>query len=208
MMSNRLQELWERQTSYNILIRGREFPNDRVYWTKQYLLGLVAEIDEVLSEINWKIHRRGHAFNQHNLARELADIVKFSWCLWELYGYTSNDMLDFVEQKTEELEQQYQQDFITTELHSNLIIITDIDGTLADWRKALRKWFVNNNNEDVLTDVAKNMAIEIDLQIPYARYIWLKEEFDANGGYLQIEPYSEIQSCLKTLVDRNVENIV
>lgn len=194
-----LKKLWSDQIAYNQKIREKERTDDKEYWTKQYLLGIVSEVDEILQEINWKIHRRGHPTNQHNLARELADMTKYLWCLWELHGFSAQDMLQFVAEKSKELEQRHEQEFNYKLAPGAPVIITDIDGTIGDWRKAFIQWLNKNSNrpqDAVPIDAGKSMAIEMDLGIPYPEYLMYKERFETEGGYRLLKPYPDAKKFL------------
>ena len=196
---DKLQELWERQIRYNKKIRNMEHPDNKEYWTKQYILGVVSEVDEILQEINWKIHRRGHTTDRYNLARELADVTKYVWCLWELHGFSSTEMLAFVEEKSLELEALHKQEFEYKPDVSVPIIITDIDGTIGDWRKAFIEWMVKQGKYpgEIPGDPSSGLAMEIDLKMPYPEYAALKEQFEAEGGYKLMKPYPDAVRCLQ-----------
>jgi hypothetical protein len=200
-MSQSLRALWDQQVAYNHKVRAKE-PESQLFWAKQYLLGLVAEVDEVLQELNWKSHRYGKPFNSYNFARELADIVKFSWCLWELYGYTSDDMLNFVKEKSDELDAQWQQDWKFSIPEEMPVLITDLDGTIGDWRKAFLLWLFNIHPEVLgkeVQDRGSTLAIEVDLNLSYPVYAALKEEFEANGGYKSLPFYADAIDVLQVL---------
>ena len=203
-MDDLLHLLWEQQGRYNQHVRAKENPDNYEYWMKQYLLGAVAEVDEVLQEINWKIHRRGHPMNQNNLAHELADLTKFVWCLWEWSGFTHHDMLQFVKEKSDELEAQMVQDFDTVIPDGSPVILTDLDGTLGDWRRAFMDWGIEHDKFPATPDPSKSLAMETDIGIPYLLYAKLKEEFEATGGYKQIQVYPDVLDTLGTVQSRGI----
>lgn len=184
-----LKKVWEQQIEYNNNIRSVESPKDYEYWMKQYLLGAISEVDEILQEINWKMHRRGQPLNKHNLGRELADLTKYVFSLWEWSGFSSFDMLKLVKQKSEELEAKYTQEFREPIPPGTPVIITDIDGTLGDYRKAFYEWLRDAYEPDLPPDLSENMAMEISLGLPYTQYAKYKEEFEASGGYRNLETY-------------------
>lgn len=193
-----LNRLWHAQVEYNKAIRSLEKPENFEYWIKQYLLGLVSEVDEILYEINWKRHRRGtKLLNKHNLGRELADVTKYTLCLWEHAGFTVDEMLQLCWEKTVELNDQYAQEFAFALKPNQPVVITDIDGTLGNWRKAFRDWLVDEKHYTPAEDASQTYVIEIDLQIPYRKYAELKEEFEATGGYRLLAPYPDTVEFLQ-----------
>lgn len=199
-MHNYLEELWQQQKRYNLKIRKLDNPDNLEYWTKQYLLGVVSEIDEVLQEVNWKIHRKGHTTDRTNLARELADVTKYVWCLWELHGFSSQEMLDYIKNKSDELEHMYQQDFVPTIAPGSDVIICDIDGTIGDWRAAFIAWYCDLKGIPLLEDKSTSLAIEVDLGIDYLEYRDLKEKFESEGGYSYLVPYPDTVEYLNRCV--------
>jgi uncharacterized HAD superfamily protein/NTP pyrophosphatase (non-canonical NTP hydrolase) len=200
-----LHRIWLAQVDYNQAIREREQPDNFEYWMKQYLLGIVSEVDEVLQEINWKIHRRGRVVDKHNLARELADITKYLFSLWEWAGFGPGEMLNFVWDKTAELEIQYRHDFEYQIPPDSLVVITDLDGTVGDYRGAFFDWLSQNTPFNLPTDRATTLAMDVDLGMPYDVYLEMKEEFEATGGYRKLAVYDDMVSTLKDLSSQGVQ---
>jgi NTP pyrophosphatase (non-canonical NTP hydrolase) len=201
-MKQSLEKIFKDQILYNQLVRKIEHPDNYEYWMKQYLLGAISEVNEILQEINWKIHRRGKPLNRNNLAMELADLTKFVFCMWEWSGYTSDDMLKFVQDKNEELASQWKQDFVFKVPPNSNVVICDLDGTIGDWRQAFQNWL---NKEGVASDYdsANTMAMEVDINIPFGIYSNLKEKFEAEGGYGDLPVYKDGVDTLKDLAALN-----
>lgn len=194
-----LERIWELQESYNARVRQRESPDNYEYWMKQYLLGAVSEVDEILREINWKIHRRGHPMDRTNLARELADLTKYTLSLWQWSGFTMEEFLQYTHDKSLELEDQWQQDFLNEPDPGQPVILFDLDGTVGDYRTAFYKWLQVNHRKALPPDMGEHMAMEIDLGLPYAQYAEYKEEFEANGGYGLLDVYPDAWEALVAL---------
>lgn len=190
-----LKTVWAMQKNYNDRIRKQE-PGSYEHWMKNYLLGAISEVDEILNEMSWKAHRRGKPMNPHNLARELADLTKYVFSMWEWSGFDAATMLQFVEDKSHEMELQRIQDFDLEIPAGAPVLITDIDGTLGDWRRAFVVWLKDAHAEVYTDDIADNMAIEVNLGIPYPKYARLKEQFEAEGGYTQLPLYPEVADVL------------
>lgn len=194
-----LEQLWQEQIAYNEKVRAKEHPTNFEYWMKQYVLGAVSEVDEILQEINWKLHRRGHPVNKHNLARELADLTKYVFCMWEWSGFGWQDLLDFVEEKNRELAEQYAQEFQFEIPEGSPVIITDIDGTLGNYRRAFYEWLTKYHGEILPEDPSKHLAMDIDLGMSYGSYVAYKEEFESSGGYGFLQPYYDAEDAIKNL---------
>lgn len=198
-----LQVVWEKQKAYNLKVRQRK-PMGWEEWMKDYLLGVVTEMDEVLGEINWKAHRKGKNIDRINLARELADITKYLFSAWDWAGYSAQDMLYFVHEKSLEMEAQWRQDFEITYPPGCPIIIFDIDGTLADYRKGFVRWLEKKHQGALPPDRSKSLAMEIDLGLSYPTYVKYKEEFESSGGYAALPLYSDVPEALRELSEWGV----
>jgi phosphoglycolate phosphatase-like HAD superfamily hydrolase len=201
---NRLRDIWNEQEDYNRQVRARK-PGSYEQWMEKYLLGVISEMNEVLDEINWKAHRQGRSLDRVNLARELADLTKYVISLWEWSGFTWDDMLFRVHEKSVELQQQWKQDFTFTIPEGATVVITDIDGTLADYRKGFLQWLAEYHIEDLPADNATTLMMEVDLGLSYPLYVKYKDEFEASGGYSVLPIYPDVA---QTLQDLSISGVV
>lgn len=200
-MNNLLRTLWEQQVDYNRRVRAKEDNHSFEHWMKQYLLGAVSEVNEILQEINWKIHRRGKPLNRYNLGRELADLTKYTFSMWEWAGFSADDMLVFVQEKSNELDSQWDQDWTFQIPEGVPVVLTDLDGTIGDWRRAFLLWVMDNHPDklaNTLPDKGDTLAIDVDLNLSYPVYKELKDEFEASGGYKSLPFYAD---ALETLYE-------
>ena len=199
-----LKKVWNEQLDYNANIRAMPPHLSTEQWTEKYLLGLVSEVDEILREINWKHHRNPRdSVVQENLAMELADLTKYIFSLWQIWGYTPNEMLAWVDRKNEILYQQLLQDFAAPP-QEKIVLIFDLDGTVADWRRSFEIW-VNKNHQTSATDLVECMDADIsnllladhDLKLPYAEYTKLKHEFEQANNYQTLRPYHDVVDWIR-----------
>lgn len=198
-MTSQLRKLWERQQDFNDAIKASK-PGSTEYWAKQYLLGISSEVGEVLREIVWKDHRKAtQSLNRDNLGMELADLFKLTMCLFQLYHFTMEDMLMFVEAKTSEVEKRHKQEFSEAAKPGQLVVISDIDGTLGDWRKAFIDWHHRLTGVFLKHDTYSTMAMETEIGMPYANYQVAKEEFEKSGGYRTLPSFNFSLKALQDL---------
>lgn len=187
-----LEDMWKEQHRYNRKIHEETDIYDREHWTQIYLLGIVSEIDEILSDIQWKRHRKkqGRKIDKRNLAYELADLTKYVISLWDLWDFTAYEMLQYVEIKSKILELKYQQEFAVIP-KDKPVLICDLDGTIADWRSSFIDWArdLNKIPLPIKTDSGSTLILDHDLSMRYPDYYALKEQFESEGGYKNIEPY-------------------
>lgn len=193
-------EIFKQQKEYNENIRHSEDTKEE--WTEKYLLGLVSEIDDILDSIRWKRHRAVYEFepDRINLGYDFADLTKYVLSLWELWGFKSIDVIDFVKNKNVILEELFRQEFeaIPTD---RMIVITDLDGTLGDWRKTFMEWAFHTHGIRPAEDGMKLLQIDSDLAMRYEDYYKLKEHFESSGQYRNIFIYPEVREFLHWLRD-------
>ena len=201
-----LEAVWAEQKAYNVKVRTRR-PLTYEAWMEKYLLGAISEVDEVLNEMNWKAHRLGRSLDRNNLARELADLTKYVFSLWEWSGFSSDDMLRYVHEKSVEMEAQWNQDFRISYPDGCPIIISDIDGTLADYRKGFVDWIKGTSQPIPSKDRSTSLMMEIDMGVTYPVYMRLKEEFEASGGYQNLPLYADVPLAVKELSDMGISFI-
>src|SRR5262245_53936728 len=164
----KLVRIWRSQGEYNDKVfleqeatTGEHLRlQDRHRWTKEYLLGMMSELDEVLREVRWKQHRRqdlpGHA--RDNMREELADLTKYVFSLWQLWGFSLMDMLRAVEEKGETLSHRWEIEH-SSPRPGQIVAIVDLDGTLADWHDGM--WPVGMDRREpttLLADVEFGMS--------------------------------------------------
>lgn len=186
-----LKMIWEEQRNYNEEIRNLENDHDLVHWTEVYTLGLISEIDELLSNMNWKRNRSANdrPADVHGIAAELTDLTKYVFSLWQLWGFTADHMLSHIAEKNAMLEFLLKQEMSEMPEGRN-VLICDIDGVIADWRKTFI-WFLRSEiGEEIANDAAHSLHIDTDINLRYTSYYEYKEKFEREGWYSRVQPYS------------------
>lgn len=197
MLSELLRDIWDQQREYNEKIFAIEGTNEPNYWSRQYLLGLTSQVAEVLHEIKWKRHRNenGKKIVRLNVLEEIADIAKFTISLAQIWGFSAEQVLQAVYEKGEILDFRLKMEF-KEPLHGKKILITDVDGTLADYASTFKAYLPG----DIFANSAINtLLIDDSLQITYPDYYEIKEKFEEDGGYRGIFPYSDTANALQNM---------
>lgn len=186
-----LQDLLDRQHDYNEKIRLID-PDSKEVWTQTYLMGLVHEINGVLAEINWKKHRKGSIESPDitNLAFKFADLQKYVLSLWELWGFTADDLYYYSLVKSDMVELQSKQEGESI-MEGVPVVITDLDGTGADWRGSFIKWMRERSVDPIIDDPVTSLMMDHDLSLRYPEYYELKREFESSGQYEHLLPYGD-----------------
>jgi len=189
-----IDTIWDRQKKYNDTIKSLEGNWDREYWTEKYLLGLVSEIDEILDEIKWKRHRRrdSKTLRRDNIGLELADVFKYSLCLFDLWGFSKDEMLDIVQQKGRMLDFKLKMEFKGKLSKGTKVVIIDIDGVVADLNGSFGEWVKKSKGIDISEkDMYNSTKQDQFVPLHYPEYNTLKIEFESTGGYRNLKAYKD-----------------
>lgn len=195
------REVYFEQEMFNKFIRSQhpEREDDINFWAKEYILGGISEFDEVLREINWKIHRsEDNNIIRSNLAYELADITKYVLSLWNLFGFKPLEILELVRDKSKLLDLTIAKD--QSPLPPGKVIICDIDGVIADWRKPFIDWVYETAGYSfpIPSLYQDHLYLDLGAEISYPLYRSLKELFEEIGGYRHAVPiYPAIHSLIR-----------
>jgi hypothetical protein len=141
-------------TSKVLAAQGLALPlkeEDKIAWTKEYLLCIVSECMEVLREIDWKHHRKEDKIpNINNLGIELIDIQKFLWGLCSIWDIDYDKFKELYDIKTVEVESLWVQNHVIPEIpESQAVCIIDIDGVLNYYPKCFHDWVKNQFGKEV-----------------------------------------------------------
>lgn len=187
-----LSNIWRQQQDYNQKIFALENTNDREHWSRQYLLGLTAQVGEILDEIKWKRNRNESDKKAIplNVLEEIADIAKFTISLAQVWGFSEHDFLNAIYEKGEILDFKLRMEF-KEPLIGKKILITDIDGTLADYKFSFLRWLHEVKNITPSAE-ATTLLLDSTLEIRYPEYYELKQEFEETGGYRDLLIYSDV----------------
>lgn len=180
-MTGLLLEIWKQQREYNDKIKLLQ--PDIKTWNESYLLGIVSEVSELLDELKFKRHRRyTESVEPKNVRKELADLTKYCLCLWQEQGCTVMEVLDEIWDKGVELNSKLNAELLPPK-NSN-VIISDLDGTIADFRKGFADWLGKE-------DRGGSLQFDLDNGMAFPEYEKLKTEFEREGGYATLPPYAD-----------------
>lgn len=134
---------------------------DKVKWTKEYLLCINAECIEVLNELNWKHHRKeSKEIVISNLGIEMIDIQKYLWGLFRIWNVPYEEFLKLYDDKTIEVVFKWVQEQELPDLTTKeKICIIDIDGVISDYPKCFYEWVESEYGVDI-EDTCNMVAYE------------------------------------------------
>jgi hypothetical protein len=195
-----LDEIWDKQQSYNTLIMNQTRKNSSE-WMINYILGATSELSELLQQTNWR-NNPIHAVDEFgpNVSEELADITKYVFSLWQLMGFTPLDMLQAMDLKGDILNQLMYQETRST-LRERSILMLDLDGVIADFRQGFMEWISATRWADILTLKEEEIGLHMDINNgwDYRAYNQAKIEFEREGGYSLLPSIRTMKMAVNTL---------
>ena len=167
-----MNELWDIQKQFTSKVINRldkplsDFTDDdRVRWTKEYVLTIIDECMSLLDQLDWKRHhvKAIKDINIGNIMIEGIDIQKFLWGMLQIWGISYEDYVKCFHDKSYEVEKKWAQEFELEGIDKrNDIAIIDIDGVLNYYPDCLYDWIKSNYNV--------NKEDYIDNPVQYKRY--------------------------------------
>lgn len=181
------KERWLRQLRFNqrffIDKLGKDMSEltleEKQIWTQKYLLHIVKEITEVLDEINFKMHRKEEKpVILSNILEELIDNLKFILGLFQLWGFTYEEVMQGFDDKSTVVEQRYQQEHELNLIDSaKPIACIDLDGIIFDYPKCFIDWAYNAG----YIDMRYNSTHEMKHAIGLIKWEEIKDSYRQSG---------------------------
>lgn len=198
-------KMWERQIKFNnnFIDLADATSEQRQAHTKEMILHLISECDEVLREINWKIHRKTEVeeVNRSRLVEEIIDLIKYAFTLAQTWNVTAEEFIKEFHRKSEVVEQRYIQEKKLSLLTDEKVIAVDIDGVLGKYPEA----FINYVETKTNIDLSQFVLTEYNLYNLLAEKIpggvdamkKLKHEFRQSGLECDLPVYEDGAETLR-----------
>lgn len=112
-----LQHIFNKQKEFQILLFKDKFnlnfdeltEEQKLEWTKEFVLCLNEESFEVLRELNWKTHVHSKKeINRENILEESVDVFKYLLNIILVNGFTADEFLESFNKKTDKVLKKYQ----------------------------------------------------------------------------------------------------
>ena len=82
--------------------------DDKIKYTKEFILCIHRELGEVLNVIPWKLHRKNNkVYSTDELKEELIDTTKFLLNLFLIWGVDDKEFDELFEKKSKIVEERY-----------------------------------------------------------------------------------------------------
>jgi hypothetical protein len=125
--------------------QGFEFPlsiTNKVVLTKEYILYLMSECNDLLQQLDWKSHwKTAKPIINSNVGIEIIDIQKYVWGLAKIWGIDGDEFNDIYDRKSLEVESKWRQEISLLDLsHDDRVCVIDIDGVLTPYPECFVDW--------------------------------------------------------------------
>ena len=195
-MKKELQKIWNNQQKFNELVMGKKLNQlnlaEKQQWTKEYILHLHSETDELLREIAWKVHREEPTpIILSNLYEELIDSFKYWLSIALLWGFTPERMFEEYYRKSSVVEQRWKQEKKLFAKAGRKIVAVDIDGVLFRYVDSFLDFVERETGVDLVNlrkPETPNLYDHLSGILGYGRLLQLKDRYRQSGqkrnGYL------------------------
>jgi NTP pyrophosphatase (non-canonical NTP hydrolase) len=201
MNQQSLDEVWEKQQSYNDAIRQQHPNKTNSEWLINYILGATSELSDLLQQTNWR-NNSIYTVDEFgpNVIEELADVTKYIFSLWQLMGLTPLDMLNSMALKGEILNQILYQE-TRPPIKNHNILMLDLDGVIADFRQGFMQWVFHTRWAEILVIKEEEIGLHMDIDHSwdYRAYNQAKIEFEREGGYSLLPTIKSVKMAVNTL---------
>lgn len=165
-----------------------------VEFTREVVLALHAEADELLEEINWRMHR-AHVGKvvRSNIVYECVDVFKFLLNVLLVWGVTPEQFAEAFSAKSRAVESRYVQERTLADLREQgrEIVAFDVDGVLAEYPGHWLSWLAARGHADPASGVPYRPFDSVnaakDSMSPDV-YADLKMEYRSSGAKRNIPP--------------------
>lgn len=207
-LGRKLSKLWSDQIKFNIAVGELDYKSRTSEEMVQvYLLGLMSEMDELLKGLNWKSHRKQNKppLDKVALADHLADIGKYTMCLWQLFGFTPDTMVEAMQKKTDALWHVLGSEF-SEPRPGQPVLLVDLDNTVARYIEGFSTWMAGTGHPARhRSNEWSNYELAPLFNLDWSHYQSLKllwEQGTRNGrgepgGYATLDPYDAWTDAVK-----------
>ena len=124
---------------------GAKFPlseEEKVKWTKEYVLNIISECNDLLVQLDWKSHWSNHnPIITSNVGIEIVDLQKYVWGLTQIWDISKDQFLSYYDMKTAAVNSKFEQESLLRFLVAQeKVCIIDIDGVLTPYPDGFLGW--------------------------------------------------------------------
>ncbi len=195
-----LTRIWDDQRKFNDFFRVPELMDSKQKQsaTRDLCLELISEVDELLRETNFKLHRKATGrITRSNLREEWIDIFKYWLSIGQLWGFSVDDFIEEYDRKSQVCLQRFVQETRLDLINQDNLVALDIDGVLADYPRSFQN-FIKDKTGVWIEIQSYDLYDEYGAMLGREKISELKHEYRETGQKRDIP----VCSGAKDLCDR------
>jgi len=181
------RKIWHNQLEFNELFykdMGLDISKltikEKISWAKEFYFHINKELTDLINCMpHWKMHYHNDEKEQElissNLIEEYIDVLKYTMGLGQLLGIDYENVIQGYKDKTEVVNQKYEQNKKIKSLLDKPIIIFDIDGVINNFPQCFLDWLLTKKNLSYIS--VEQLKHQTDLKT----YENLKTEYRLSG---------------------------
>jgi dimeric dUTPase (all-alpha-NTP-PPase superfamily) len=156
---------------------------DKIKFTKEYVLSIHKELGEILDTIPWKLHRKEEkAKSENNTIEEIMDCFKFLLNLCIIWGIDDEKFVKEFFRKSMVVRQRYNQEILKVISKDDKVCAIDLDDTLAD----SSKYFIEVYHRENCTSTPYKNKADLKNRLDTLSYEEFKSWFRESGEKVNI----------------------
>ena len=210
-----LKDVWLEQSDFDKAFRNhpKSF-EEKSNITQHLVLCIMSELDEILSTIHWKHHRKTSIRpNPQQTLSECIDVFKYLVSIAQVWEFSEEDFFKAFWKKSMVVRQRYSEEWIKSVKGKTAII--DIDGVLCDYRTGFLDW-ISKFRPD-LADHVDRLRLDVDdhymltrkdFDLSISSWQELKHYFRISGEKENLPVYPDVYDFLNKLKEQDIVSVL
>lgn len=205
-----LRKIWQSVSEFSADARDHHSraSEDGLTWAKEYLLGAYRELASFAVQMpEWRPHRqelnRPVPFDRKALAEEAADVMNYVIAALDVLGITADEFATAWQHKQYVLEQRFQQEILTPIKSHKYVVMIDLDGCVADFRRGILDDFIETYDavRESSPSPKRSTTLHLDIEFGWSSdwYREAKARWEAGGGYGRLPTFESTRPIMVML---------
>lgn len=173
---------------------------EQVKWAKEFHFHISRELSDLLNCLpEWKMHYKKQITGKiihSNIREEFIDVLKYLMGLGQVLGISYSNIICTYRDKTEVVQQKYEQNKLLQKFRKRKVIIFDIDGVINNYPICLFEWA--KKKFGIKYKVGDDLRNKVDLKT----YNEIKESYRLSGEKRNLPVNEGIVSVMRKLKGR------
>lgn len=181
---------------------------DKIKFTKEYILSMHKELGEVLDTMSWKLHRKENKIkSDNNTVEEIIDCFKFLLNLCIIWKIDADKFAKEFFRKSMVVRQRYNQEVLNVIDKNEKVCAIDLDDTLAKSSDHFVKVY-NEQNHIADDEHCFKTRVQLKEGIPILKYEKFKNYFRESGEKIKIEIKKGAKELCQSLKEKGYKIVI